>query len=110
MDSRFLHIAMARLGTSIPIYCRPEFLAACRNEPDPQNGSRTVSPTLLNDSTIRFISFSGFCVAYPSFSFSFLHNAGTSHQKSSNFFPLFRYAAVCFLPLHAVFPPTLSLP
>ena len=53
---------MERCVTSMPIHLRFSFSAATTAVPQPQNGSRTTSPSLLEAWITRSNSSSGFCV------------------------------------------------
>ena len=72
----------------MPINLRFSDFAATQVVPLPQNGSRTMSPSFVTSSIIRWISFTGFCVGYPHLSFALGFKKGISHtsDKGTPFF------------------------
>ena len=79
--SWMMSIAFAEI--SIPIQRRPRFCAATTDVPQPQNGSRTRSPGLLDALMIRSSSATGFCVGYPRRS-AFRRPTGDIPSRSSS--------------------------
>ena len=67
---------------SIPTHRRCNREAATKAVPHPQNGSKTMSPGLLEAETIRSNNANGFCVGYPTRSRAILFKDGISLQLS----------------------------
>jgi len=80
--------AMAKWVMSIPIQRRFSFCAACTAVPQPQKGSSTTSPSLLDALMMRSKSGIGFCVGYPSRSVALAFTGEISVQTSCKDVPL----------------------
>ncbi len=91
---RFAITVQAVGETSMPMYLRPSFCATAIAVPQPQKGSRTMSPGLLDALIMRSRRASGFCVGYPSLSFPWA--IGIIHV-SVGFLPIF-FKYILYLP------------